>query len=111
MIYVDFGIAKLNHFTSAASSDGEILMKPFQFSNDDDGFHKLLSRLNSLDSDNIIISLEFTAHHGDNLVRCLVASSSKVCVLNPLKTSSLLKNNIHKRKQIRSTLTLLPKLL
>ncbi len=67
MIYVGINIAKLNHFASAISSDGEILMEPFQFSNDADGFHMLLSRLDSLESDNIIIGLESTAHHGDNI--------------------------------------------
>ncbi len=41
MIYV--GIAKLNHFASAISSDGEILMEPFKFSNDADGFRLMVS--------------------------------------------------------------------
>ena len=98
MIYVGIDIAKLNHFASAISSDGEILMEPFQFSNDADGFHMLLSRLDSLQSNNIIIGLESTAHYGDNLVRYLVASSFQVCVLNPIKTSSMRKNNIRKTK-------------
>lgn len=98
MIFVGIDIAKLNHFASAISSDGEILMEPFQFSNDADGFHMLVSRLDSLDSDNIIIGLESTAHYGDNLVRYLVASSFHVCVLNPIKTSSMRKNNIRKTK-------------
>ena len=30
MIFVGIDIAKLNHFASAVSSDGEILMQPFQ---------------------------------------------------------------------------------
>ena len=98
MIYVGIDIAKLNHFASAISSDDEILMEPFQFSNDADSFHMLVSRLNFLESDNIIIGLESTAHYGDNLVRYLVASSFKVCVLNPIKTSSMRKNNIRKTK-------------
>lgn len=97
MIYVGIDIAKLNHFASAISSDGEILMEPFQFSNDAGGFHMLLSRLGSLESDNII-RLESTAHYGDNLVRYLVASSFHVCVLNLIKMSSMRKNNIRKTK-------------
>ena len=55
MIYVGIDISKLKHFASAISSDSEILMKPFQFSkfsNDADGFHVLVSRLDSLESDN-----------------------------------------------------------
>lgn len=97
MIYVGIDISKLNHFVSAISSDDEILMEPFQFSNDADGFHMLVSRLDSLESDNII-GLESTAHYGDNLVRYLVASSFQVCVLNPIKTSSMRRNNLRKTK-------------
>lgn len=98
MIYVGIDIAKLNHFASAISSDGEILIEPFQFSNDGDGFQMLVSKLDSFDKSSIIIGLESTAHYGDNLVRYLVASLYKVCVINPIQTSTLRKNNIRKTK-------------
>lgn len=100
MIYVGIDIAKLNHFAAAISSDGEILMEPFKFTNDGDGFQLLLSKLEflSLEDDNLIIGLESTAHYGDNLTRYLVACSFNVCVLNPIKTSSLRKNNLRKTK-------------
>lgn len=52
----------------------------------------------ALQDDSLIIGLESTAHYGDNLVRYLVASYFKVCVLNPIKTSSMRKNNIRKTK-------------
>ena len=80
------------------SSDGEILMEPFQFSNNADGFHMLVSKLDSLESDNNIIGPESTAYYSDNHVRYLVICSFKVCVLNPIKTSSIRKNNIRKTK-------------
>ena len=98
MIYVGIDIAKLNHFASAISSDGEILIEPFKFTNDGDGFQLFVSKLESFESDNIIIGLESTAHYGDNLVRYLVASCFIVCVLNPIATSSMRKNNIRKTK-------------
>ena len=100
MIYVGIDIAKLNHFASAISADGEVLMKPFKFLNDNDGFSLLVSNISSLsnDKDSIIIGLESTAHYGDNLVRYLVAKNYKVCVLNPIKTSTMRKNNIRKTK-------------
>ena len=100
MIYVGIDIAKLNHFASAISSDGEILIEPFKFTNDADGFQLLTSKLENLalQDDSLIIGLESTAHYGDNLVRYLVASYFKVCVLNPIKTSSMRKNNIRKTK-------------
>ena len=98
MIYVGIDIAKLNHFAAAVSSDGEILIEPFKFTNDYDGFYLLLSKLAPLDQNSIIIGLESTAHYGDNLVRFLISKDFKVCVLNPIQTSFMRKNNVRKTK-------------
>ena len=98
MFYAGIDIAKLNHFASVISDEGEVLIEPFQFSNDSDGFQLLISILDSFEKDSLIIGLESTAHYGDNLVRYLVASDYKVCVLNPIRTSTLRKNNIRKTK-------------
>ena len=98
MIYVGIDIAKLNHFASAFSSEGEVLIEPFKFTSGGDGFQLLVSKLKSLDSDSIIIGLESTTHYGGNLVGYLVIGSFNVCVLNPTKTSTMRKNNIRKTK-------------
>ena len=98
MIYVGIDVAKLNHFASLISSDGEILVGPFQFSNDGDGFQYLVSAFEPFDDEEIIIVLESTAHYADNLIRYLVAEGYNVYVLNPLSTSSMRKNNIRKTK-------------
>ena len=98
MIYVGVDIAKLNHFASALSSDGEVLIEPFKFTNDRDGFDLLESKLESFEKDSIIIGLESTVHYGDNLVRYFVADSYNVCVINPIQTSTMRKNNIRKTK-------------
>ncbi len=73
MIYVGIDIAKLNHFASVLSSDGKVLVEPFKFTNDNDGFCMLLSVLDSYDKDSLIIGLESTAHYGNNLVEFLVS--------------------------------------
>ena len=98
MIYVGIDVAKQGHFASLISSDGEILVGPFQFSNDGDGFQYLVSAFEPFDDEEIIIGLESTAHYADNLIRYLVAEGYNVCVLNPLSTSSMRKNNIRKTK-------------
>ena len=98
MIYVGIDIAKLNHFAAAISSDGEVLIEPFKFTNDYDGFSLLISKLATLDQDSIVIGLESTAHYGDNLVRYLITMGFNVCVINPIKTSTMRKNNIRKTK-------------
>ena len=78
IIFVGIDIA-ISHFASAISSDGKVLIEPFEISNNTDGFRLLLSRLRSLESDNIICGLESTAHYGNNLVRYPVDNSFKVC--------------------------------
>lgn len=98
MIYVGIDIAKLNHFASAISSDGEVLLEPFKFTNDYDGFQMLLTKLSKFESSSIIIGLESTAHYGNNLVEYLVAKKFNVCVLNPIQTATLRKNRIRKTK-------------
>ena len=97
-IFVGIDIAKLNHFAAAISSDGEIILEPFKFTNDADGFQLLISKLESFDKSSIIIGLESTAHYGDNLVRYLVTELYQVCVLNPIKTCQMRKNNVRKTK-------------
>ena len=79
-IYIDIDIAKLNHFAAAISSDGEIILEPFKFTNDAVVFQLLVSKLKSFDKNSIIIGLESTAHYGDNLVQYLVAEFYQVCV-------------------------------
>ena len=39
-IYVGIDIAKLNHFAAAISSDGEIIIEPFKFTNDAEDVYK-----------------------------------------------------------------------
>lgn len=98
MIYVGIDIAKLNHFAAAIDSDGVVLIEPFQFLNDHDGFYKLLSKLSRFNKEDIIIGLESTAHYGNNLVAFLVSKEFHVCVINPIRTASLRKSNIRKTK-------------
>lgn len=98
MIYVGIDIAKLNHFASAISSDGEVLIEPFKFTNDNDGFLLLLSKLSSFDKCSLIIGLESTAHYGNNLLAFLVPKGFQVCLINPIQTSTMRKNNIRKTK-------------
>ena len=98
MIYVGIDIAKLNHYAAVLSSDGVVLTEPFKFSNDGEGFQVLSSELSDYAPKSMIIGLESTAHYGDNLVRYLVANDYKVCVLNPIQTSSRRKDRIRKTK-------------
>lgn len=98
MYYVGIDVAKLHHFASILSQEGEVLIEPFEFTNDYDGFQKLISTLSSFEKNNLIIGLESTAHYGDNLVSYLFSNNFKVCVINPIQTATLRKHNIRKTK-------------
>ena len=91
-------IAKLNHFATAISSDGEIVIESFKYTNNYDGFYLLNSKLAPLDQNSIIIGLESTTHYSDNLAHFLINKDFKGCVLNPLSTSVMRKNNVRKAK-------------
>lgn len=98
MIYVGIDTAKLNRYASAISSYGEVLLEPFKFTNDNDGFYTLVSKLDQFNKDKVIIGLESTAHYGNNLLVILVPNDYNVCLINPIETSALQKNNIRKTK-------------
>lgn len=98
MIYVGIDISKLNRYAAAIDSDGVVQIEPFEFTNDNDGFYMLVSKLEQFESDSIIIGLESTAHYGNNLVSFLVSKGFHVCVISPIQTSSLRRNNIRKTK-------------
>lgn len=98
MIFVGIDIAKFNHYAAVLSSDGVVHTAPFQFSNDGDDFKMLLSELSDYAPESMIIGPESTAHYGDNLVRYLIVNDYKVCVLNPIQTSSRRKDRIRKTK-------------
>lgn len=77
MMYAGIDIAKFNHFASALSSDGKITLQPFKFTNDYDGFHLLAQKLNSLDSDELIIGLESTVIMATTLFNSLLIITTR----------------------------------
>lgn len=68
MIYVGIDIAKETHVAAAVDSDGVIVIEPFSFSNNHEGFKLLKSKLDSLDKSNLLIGLESTAHYAENVI-------------------------------------------
>ena len=98
MIYVGIDIAKQNHYAAVQTDDGEVLIEAFCFTNDFDGFSLFLSKINGFDKENLVIGLESTAHYQENLVCFLFDLGYKVCVINPIQTSTLRKANIRKTK-------------
>lgn len=98
MFYVGIDIAKNTHWASIMSSDGVIVADPFSFSNDNPGFQILISKLESLDKEKILIGLESTAHYGENLISYLFNLGFNIGIINPIQTANLRRSNIRKTK-------------
>jgi len=98
MIYVGIDIAKNTHWASAMNSDGEILLEPFSFQNNNEGFQKFISKLSSFDKQKMLIGLESTAHYDENIISYLFNLNYKIGIINPIQTSNLRKSNIRKTK-------------
>ena len=98
MIYVGIDIAKNVHWASAMNSDGEILLEPFSFQNNNEGFQKFISKLSNFDKQKMLIGLESTAHYGENIISYLFNLDYKIGIINPIQTSNLRKSNIRKTK-------------
>ena len=96
--FVGIDIAKNTHWVSCLSSDGEIILEPFSFSNDNSGFQKLISKLDSLDKEKILIGLESTAHYGENIISYLFNLNFNIGIINPIQTANLRRSNIRKTK-------------
>jgi transposase len=98
MIYVGIDIAKQKHFAAAMTADGEVLISPFGFTNDSEGFKLFLSKLKTFEKSSILIGLESTAHYAENLVCHLFDLGYRIAVINPIQTATLRKTNIRKTK-------------
>ena len=98
MIFVGIDVAKFSHFASAVNSDGEVVLKPFSFSNSNEGFNLLLSKLNDFPIEHYFIGLESTGHYSDNIVSFLFSKGFKIGIINPIQTDSLRNSNIRKTK-------------
>lgn len=98
MIFVGIDVAKFSHYASAVNSDSVVLLKPFSFKNSNEGFNLLLTRLNELSNDDILIGLESTGHYSDNLVSFLFNKGFKIGIINPIQSDSLRNSNIRKTK-------------
>lgn len=96
--FVGIDIAKTTHWASCLSTDGEIIFEPFSFSNDNSGFQKLISKLNSLDKEKTLIGLESTAHYGENIISYLFSLHYNIAIINPIQTANLRRSNIRKTK-------------
>ena len=98
MICVGIDIAKETHYAAVLDEQRTILVEPFAFQNDFEGFSLLLKKLSAFPKDELLIGMESTAHYAENLIAFLYNSGYKLVVFNPIQTATLRKTNIRKTK-------------
>lgn len=91
MFFVGIDIAKKSHEVAAIDGKGNIVIKPFKFSNSMKGFEKLLTALRSLSDDlsDLELGMEATGHYWLNLYTRLIECGYTVHVINPVQSDAL----------------------
>ena len=87
MILVGIDIGKNKHFFSMVDKEtGEILAKPSNFKNNQEGFQFLTQTLSSYSKSNLLIGMEDTGHYHFALLKHLLDNKYTVALINPTTT-------------------------
>lgn len=98
MLYVGIDVAKDIHYAAATDSGGVVLIEPFSFSNNADGFSSLIKKISPFSKSDLLIGLESTGIYSENLICFLFDKGYKLAVINPIQTAALRKTSIRKTK-------------
>lgn len=98
MNYIGIDVGKFNHCCAVMNCEGEVLVEPFFFDNNSDGFDFLLHIIKPFRSFRHMSGLESTGHYGDNLLRFLLDNDFQVGLINPISTDAMRKQKIRKNK-------------
>ena len=98
--YAGIDVAKYKHTCCAVDSNGEVVVKSFDFANAAEGYALLLKTLDALGPrGSVKVGMESTGHYHENLCRRLLAEGYPVRVQNPKTIVSFRKSrNVSKAK-------------
>lgn len=87
MFLVGIDIGKNKHTFSIVDKDsGEILLKPSEFGNNQNGFRVLINSLSGYAKSELLIGMEDTGHYHFTLLKYLLDSHYTVALINPTTT-------------------------
>ncbi len=91
MYIVGIDIAKRRHEAAVIGGDGNLVIKPFSFTNDCSGYNRLLGTLRKakLALDDVSFAMEATGHYWLALFSRLQKEGFRVQVINPVQTNSI----------------------
>lgn len=98
--YAGIDVAKYKHTCCAVDSNGEVVVKSFDFANSAEGYALLLKTLDALGPrGSVKVGMESTGHYHENLCRGLLAEGYPVRVQNPKTILSFKRSrNVSKAK-------------
>jgi transposase len=99
MYYVGIDIAKRSHVCGVLDERGDLVVKPFTFCNNEQGFDMLIAHLQNLGCaiSDMLIGMEATGSLFENLYRYLKALSYPVVLLNPYQSAKFREMDTMKR--------------
>jgi transposase len=102
MHIVAIDIAKFHHDAIVVDDDtGAIVVEPFRFGNNDEGFKTLMQNIRPYLKGKHLIGFESTGHYGHNLMMFLLDHKLTVGIVNPLSTKAEREKKIRKTKTDR----------
>lgn len=96
MRYIGIDIGKEKHAIAVVGTEGEVLLKPKTFAEDEDGYGKLDRWLG--EPEEALVGLEATGHYWKNLAALLVARGFAVVLINPLRTRRFAEEDLLRAK-------------
>jgi transposase len=103
MIIAGVDIGKAKHAVAAISESGELVMKPWFFNQDQQGFEKLFKSLERLGgADKVMVGMEATSRYWLPLRHALAERGYQVECVNPIITSHEIGGDVRGRKTDRT---------
>jgi len=96
--FICIDVGKFNHWANVMTPDGEILVDPFPFSNDNNGFRKLQKAIDPYLKKDHLVGMEDTGHYGDNLRIYLLNHNATVAMINPVSTDAMRRASLKSAK-------------
>lgn len=96
--FICIDVGKNHHWANVMTPSGEIIVNPFQFSNDIKGFKVLLKTIQPYLRKDHLVGMEDTGHYGDNLRVYLLDHKATVAMINPVSTDAMRKATLKSTK-------------
>jgi transposase len=96
MRFAGIDIASEKHVVAVVDERSEVVVKPKAFSEDADGYRKLVELLGA--PGELLVAMEATGHYWKNLFATLVAGGYAVSLVNPLRTHRFAGEDLERTK-------------